>query len=169
MRSAVSTHLAALDEMDISSAAAGNGVPASIFERFTELVRSVRRDSSEIELPAQVRETQYAAYVAAGLAALHGLLALTGGVDSVLGSAGHFFAAWVTGGAALLFSVRSPWVWVATLGLASLQAFLGVFRLVSAEMPTGVGPFTVLLGVMASGVVLALLLRKDCYHWFVAA
>ncbi|MEU0540600.1 hypothetical protein ABZ319_12070 [Nocardia sp. NPDC005978] len=164
----MSTHTAVVDEMDISPAAAGNGVPASVSERFTSIVRVLRRDGSEIALPAKVRETQYAAYVAAGLALVHGLVALSSGFESVLGSAGHFFAAWVTGGAALLFGLRSPWVWVGTLGLASLQAFLGVFRLVSADMPTGVGPFTILLGVMASGVVLALLLRKDCYRWFCA-
>ncbi|MEV6066472.1 hypothetical protein AB0L82_07980 [Nocardia sp. NPDC052001] len=106
---------------------------------------------------------------AAGFAFLHVLLAATDGFGEMLGSAGHFCAAWITGGVALFFGLRSQWVWIAALGVASLQAFFGVFTLVSAEMPTGVGPFTVLFGVMASGVVLALLLRRDCYRWFVAA
>ncbi|APA98193.1 hypothetical protein NS506_04145 [Nocardia seriolae] len=146
--------------------AAENGVPATFFERVREGVRELRRNGSEIEVPAKVRETQFAALGAMGLAMLHGLLSIAGGVTCVLGSVGHFFAAWVTGGVALLFGLRSRWIWVAALGLISLQVFLGVFTLVSAEMPSGVGPFTVLVGVMVSGVVLALLLRRDCYRWF---
>ncbi len=169
MRSAVSSQSAVVDEMDISPTSAGNSVPATIFERFALVLRAVRRNSSEIELPAKVRETQYAAFAAAGFALVHVLLGVTSGFGGLLGSAGHFFAAWVTGGVALFFGLRSQWVWVAALGLASLQAFYGVFTLVSAEMPTGVGPFAVLFGVMTSGVVLALLLRGDCYRWFVAA
>lgn len=165
----MSSHAAVVDEIDISPADAGNGVPASISERISGLVRMLRRDSAEMGLPAQVRETRYAALAAMGFAMLHGLLAVTDGLGEMAGSLGHFAAALVTGGVALLFGVRSRWVWVAALGLASLQAFLGVFTLVSAEMPAGVGPFTVLIGVMASGTVLALLLRKDCYRWFVAA
>ncbi|WP_157555326.1 hypothetical protein [Nocardia crassostreae] len=117
-------------------------------------------------VPAQVRETQFAAWAATGFAILHGLLFITDGLTNAFGSVLHFFAAWAIGGVAVLFGMRSRWVWIAALGLASLQAFHGVFTLVSAEMPTGVGPFTVLFGVMASGVVLALLLRKECYRWF---
>ncbi|MEV6769080.1 hypothetical protein AB0N05_10695 [Nocardia sp. NPDC051030] len=139
------------------------------FERIVGVARGIRHDGFKIELPTKVRETQYAALATAGLVILHGVLAVTGGFDDVFGNIGHFFAALVTGGVALLFGLRSRWVWVAALGLASLQAFLGVFTLVSAEMPSGVGPFTVLLGVMASGTVLALLLRRECYDWFVAA
>lgn len=148
---------------------AGNGVPARGFDRFTGLARALRRDGSEIVFPRQVRETQYAALAAMGLAVLQFLLALIGGVDGALGSLGHFFAAWLTGGVALLFGTRSRWVWIVALGFASLQAFLCIFTLVSAEMPTGMGPYTVLAGVMASGVVLALLLRRDCYRWFNSA
>ncbi|MFF2550929.1 hypothetical protein ACFVUS_08000 [Nocardia sp. NPDC058058] len=165
----MSSTSAVVDEVDISPTSAGNSVPATIFERLTQVLRIIRRNSSEIELPAQVRETRNAALFAAGFAFLHVLLAATDGLGEMLGSAGHFFAAWVTGGVALFFGMRSQWIWIAALGVASLQAFFGVFTLVSAEMPTGVGPFTVLFGIMASGVVLALLLRRDCYNWFVTA
>lgn len=144
----------------------GNGVPATFFERVIDGVRGLRRESAAAEVPAKVRETQFAALGAMGLAMLHCLLSTTGGLDCVAGSVGHFFAAWVTGGVALLFGLRSRWIWVTALGVASLQAFLGVFTLMSAEMPTGVGPFTVLGGIMVSGIVLALLLRRDCYRWF---
>ncbi|MBL1076602.1 hypothetical protein JK358_19575 [Nocardia sp. 2] len=164
----MSTHSAVVDEVEIPSADAENGGPASFFERITAVVGTMRRDGSEIALPVKVRETQLAALATTGLALVHGVLALIGGLDCLLGSLGHFFAAWVTGGAALLFGLRSRWVWVAALGLTSAQTLLGVLTLVSAEMPTGVGPFTVLAGVMASGVVLALLLRRDCYSWFAA-
>ncbi|WP_067691731.1 hypothetical protein [Nocardia jejuensis] len=163
----MSSQSAVVDEMEISSPDARNGVPAMIFEGFADIVRTIRRDSSEIAVPVKVRESQYAAFAATGFAVIHALLALTSGFAETLGSVGHFFAAWVTGGVALLFGLRSRWVWVAALGLTSLQAFLGAFTLVSAEMPTGVGPFTVLFGVMTSGIVLALLLRRDCYDWFV--
>ncbi|MGW4350680.1 hypothetical protein ACWELJ_01180 [Nocardia sp. NPDC004582] len=143
-----------------------NGVPATLFERAIDGVRGLRRESADAEVPAQVRETQFAALGATGLAVLHSMLSIPAGFDSVAGSIGHFFAAWVTGAVALLFGLRSRWIWVTALGLASLQAFLGVFTLMSAEMPTGVGPFTVLGGIMVSGIVLALLLRRDCYRWF---
>lgn len=169
MRSAVSSHSAVVDEVEISPAHAGNGVPVTIFDRCLGVVRNFRRNSSEIALPVKVRETQYAALATTGFAFMQGLLAIPDGVDGVLGSTGHFLAAWLTGGVALLFGLRAPWVWVAALGLASMQAFFGVFTLVSTEMPTGVSPFGVLIGVMASGIVLALLLRRDCYNWFVAA
>ncbi|WP_297621046.1 hypothetical protein [Nocardia sp.] len=165
----MSSHSAVVDEREISPAHAGNGVPVTIFNRFIGVVRNIRRNNSEIALPVKVRETRYAALATTGFAFMQGLLALPDGVDGVLGSAGHFLAAWLTGGVALLFGLRAPWVWVAALGLASLQAFFGVFTLVSAEMPTGVSPFGVLIGIMASGTVLALLLRKDCYGWFNSA
>ncbi len=148
--------------------AAENGIPARFFERVLGGVRGLRRDGSEIDMPGQVRETQYAALGGTGLAVLHSLLSLTGGLNCVVGSVGHFFAAWVTGGVALLFGLRSRWIWVTAVGVTSLQSFLGVFTLMSAEMPTGVGPFTVLFGVMVSGIVLALLLRRDVYRWFEA-
>ncbi|AYF74467.1 hypothetical protein D7D52_12020 [Nocardia yunnanensis] len=147
----MSSQTAVADEVVLPPLVAENGVPAGI------------------EMPAKVRETQFAALAAMGLAMLHGLISAVGGADRVLGSVGHFFGAWLIGGVALLFGLRSRWVWVGALGVASLQAFLGAFTLVSAEMPTGVGPFTVLFGVMVSGVVLALLLRKDCYTWFTPA
>lgn len=162
----MSSHSAVADRVEITPGDVGHGVPATIFERAGGLVRLIRRDSSEIGLPAQVREVRYSALTAAGLAVLHSLVAVPGGMSDVAGSLGHFFAAWVTGGIALFFAVRSRWIWIAALGSASLQAFLGVFTLVSAEMPSGMGPFTVLMGVMVSGVVLALLLRRDCYRWF---
>ncbi|MET8425904.1 hypothetical protein [Nocardia sp. NPDC004860] len=165
----MSSQMAVADEVDMTPVAAENGIPATFFERVLDGVRGLRRDGSEIDMPAQVRETQYAAFGAMGLAVLHSLLSITGGVSCVVGSIGHFFAAWVTGGVALLFGLRSRWIWVTALGLASLQSFLGIFTLVSAEMPTGVGPFTVLFGVMVSGVVLALLLRRDLYRWFAVA
>ncbi|MVU77928.1 hypothetical protein GPX89_11810 [Nocardia sp. ET3-3] len=165
----MSSQSAVADEVDMTPVAAENGVPATFFERMLDGLRGLRRNDAEIDVPAKVRETQFAALGGAGLAVLHSLLSLTGGVTCVVGSIGHFFAAWVTGVVALLFGLRSRWIWVAALGLASLQMFLGVFTLVSAEMPTGMGPFTVLFGVMVSGVVLALLLRKDCYRWFAAA
>ncbi|WP_040809472.1 hypothetical protein [Nocardia concava] len=162
----MSSQSAVADEVDMTPIAAENGVPATFFERALDGVRGLRRDSAEIDVPAKVRETQIAALAAMGLAVLHSLLSITGGVSCVVGSVGHFFAAWVTGGVALLFGLRSRWIWITALGLASLQVFLGIFTLVSAEMPTGVGPYTVLVGVMVSGVVLALLLRRDLYRWF---
>ncbi|GAB4585331.1 hypothetical protein [Nocardia sp. IFM 10818] len=134
-----------------------------------EVETSSAGNGFEIAVPAQVRETRYAALAATGFAILHGLISVTDGLTSAFGSVLHFFAAWAIGGVALLFGLRSRWIWIAALGLASLQAFHGIFTLVSAEMPTGVGPFTVLFGVMASGVVLALLLRRECYRWFVTA
>ncbi|GAB2516536.1 hypothetical protein GCM10027167_18940 [Nocardia heshunensis] len=152
----------------MTPAVAENGVPATIFERMLAGVRGTRAGSG-LSLPVKVREARYVALGAMGLAVLHSLISTMGGVSCVIGSIGHFFAAWVIGGLALLFGLRSRWIWIGALGLASLQVFLGIFTLVSAEMPTGVGPFTVLFGVMVSGVVLALLLRKDCYSWFAAA
>ncbi|MTE15068.1 hypothetical protein [Nocardia aurantiaca] len=165
----MSSQTAVAGEVDMTPVAAENGGPATFFERVLDGVRGLRRDGSEIDVPAKVRETRYAALGAMGLAMLHSLLSITGGLPCVIGSVGHFFAAWVTGGVALLFGLRSRWIWVTSLGLASLQAFLGIFTLVAADMPTGVGPFTVLFGVMVSGVVLALLLRRDCYRWFTPA
>ncbi|WP_458688571.1 hypothetical protein [Nocardia tengchongensis] len=162
----MSSYSAVADEVEMTPVGTENGVPATIFERVIDGVRGLRRASAEAEVPAKVRETQFAALGATGLAMLHGLLSATVGLDSAIGSVGHFFAAWVTGGVATLFGLRSRWIWVTALGLTSLQTFLGVFTLVSAEMPTGVGPFTVLAGIMASGIVLALLLRRDCYTWF---
>ncbi|QLY29026.1 hypothetical protein [Nocardia huaxiensis] len=165
----MSTHSAVVDEVEISPADAGNGVPTGFFERIAAGVAAIRRNGSEITLPAKVRETQYAVLATTGFAFVHCLLALAGGLDAAFGSIAHFFAAWVSGAAALVFGMRSRWVWLAALGLASVQTFLGILTLVSAEMPTGVGPFTVLFGVMASGIVLALLLRRDCYSWFAPA
>ncbi|MGW4244386.1 hypothetical protein [Nocardia sp. NPDC004722] len=158
----MSSQSAVADEVDMTPVVAETGVPATIFERMLAGVRAG-------EVPAKVREARYVALGAMGLAVLHSLISTMGGVSCVVGSVGHFFAAWVIGGLALLFGLRSRWIWIGALGLASLQVFLGIFTLVSAEMPTGVGPFTVLFGVMVSGVVLALLLRKDCYRWFAAA
>ncbi|WP_460719342.1 hypothetical protein [Nocardia heshunensis] len=164
----MSSQSAVADEVVMTPAVAENGVPATIFERMLAGVRGTRAGSG-LSLPVKVREARYVALGAMGLAVLHSLISTMGGVSCVIGSIGHFFAAWVIGGLALLFGLRSRWIWIGALGLASLQVFLGIFTLVSAEMPTGVGPFTVLFGVMVSGVVLALLLRKDCYSWFAAA
>ncbi|MEC3953391.1 hypothetical protein VMT65_10145 [Nocardia sp. CDC153] len=165
----MSSQTAVADEVDMTPVAAENGVPTTFFARVLDAVRGLRRDSAEIDVPGKVRETQFAALAAMGLAVLHGLLSIAGGASCVVGSIGQFFAAWVIGGVALLFGLRSRWIWITALGLASLQVFLGIFTLVSAEMPTGVGPFTVLIGVMVSGVVLALLLRRDLYRWFALA
>ncbi|MFI6866341.1 hypothetical protein [Nocardia sp. NPDC050406] len=123
-------------------------------------------DALRASVPAKVREARYAAWATAGFAFCHFLLALPDGVHSAVASGGHFFAAWVTGAVAVLFGLRSRWVWIGALAVASMQTFLGVFTLYSAEMPTGVGPFIVLAGIMAAGTVLALLLRREVYAWF---
>lgn len=169
MRSAVSSHAAVVDEVEISPANVGNAVPATLFERALGVVRARRLDGTEIDVPTKVRETQYAALAATGLALLHCVVSTMGGVDCVLGSIGHFFAAWATGGVALLFALRSRWVWAGALGLTSLQACHSIFALVTDDMPAGVGPFTVLLAIMASVSVLGLLLRRDVYTWFAPA
>ncbi|WP_282781794.1 hypothetical protein [Nocardia sp. CC201C] len=170
----MTAHSAVVDEVEADSTDADKGTPAAFFERVSGALGIALRDRSEIgdalraEVPAKVREARYAAWATAGFAVLHCLLAIPEGVLSVLGSGGHFFAAWLTGAMAVLFGIRSRWVWIGALAVSSLQTFLGVFTLFSTELPTGVGPFIVLAGIMASGVVLALLLRRDVYAWFAA-
>ncbi|NNH75110.1 hypothetical protein HLB23_35560 [Nocardia uniformis] len=159
-------------DVTADSADTGNGAPTTFSDRFATVFSRVLRDRPEIgdalraAVPVQVREARYAAWATAGFAFCHFLLALPDGLNSAVGSGAHFFAAWLTGAMAVLFGIRSRWVWIGSLAVASLQTFLGVFTLFSTEMPTGVGPFIVLAGIMAAGIVLALLLRRDCYAWF---